>query len=47
MQKNGRQEAQVKERVRKAAAMMGQVWGIGMRCKGDWGRRLWLFDRLA
>lgn len=27
---------------------MGQVWGIGKRRFGkDWGRRLWLFNRLV
>lgn len=27
---------------------MGQVWGIGKRKFGkDWGRRIWLFDRLV
>lgn len=27
---------------------MGQVWGIGKRIFGkDWGRRLWLFDKLV
>lgn len=27
---------------------MGNVWGLGKRkFKGDWGRRLWLFDRLV
>lgn len=36
MQRNERQEAQVKNRVRKAAAVMEQVWRIEMRrCKGD------------
>ena len=47
-QKNGGQEAQIKDRVRRAAAVMGQVWGIGKRrYGGDWGRRVWLFDRLV
>lgn len=33
--------------MKKAAAMMKQVWGIGKRRYGkDWGRRLWMFDRL-
>jgi len=41
LQRNGGQEAQVRERVKKAAAIMGQVWGIGKRRFGkDWGRRL-------
>lgn len=47
LQKNGRQKAHVRDRVRKAAAAMGQVWEIGKRRYGkDWGRRLWMFDRL-
>ena len=45
---NGGQEAQVRDRVKKAAAVMGQVWGIGKRKFGkDWGKRVWLFDRLV
>lgn len=48
MQSNGKQEAQVRNRVKRAAAVMGQVWGIGKRRFGkDWGRRLWLYDRLV
>lgn len=48
MQRNNRQKAQVKHRMKRAAAIMGQVWKIGKRrFKGDWGRRLWLFDRLV
>lgn len=48
IQRNGRQKAQVKDRIRSAAAVMEQVWGIGMRrYRGDWGRRLWLFDKLV
>lgn len=47
-QRNGGQEAHIEERVRRAAAVMGQVWGIGKRRFGkDWGRRMWLFDRLV
>lgn len=46
-QKNGGQEAQVKDRVKRVALVMGQVWRIGKRrFSGDWERRLWLFDRL-
>lgn len=38
----------MRERVRKAAVIMGQVWGIGKRrFRGDGGRRLWIFDRLV
>ena len=48
MQRNGGQEGHIKERIKKAAAVMGQVWGIGKRRFGkDWGRRLWLFDKLV
>ncbi|KAL6430596.1 hypothetical protein ACFW04_006887 [Cataglyphis niger] len=48
MQRNGGQEAQIRNRLRKGAAVMGQVWGIGKRkLKNDWGRRLWLFDKLV
>jgi len=48
LQRNGRQEAQVKERIKRAAAIMREVWGIGKRkFAKDWGRRLWLFDRLV
>lgn len=45
---NGRQEGHLKERVRKAALVMGKVWSIGKkRCKREWGRRAWLFNRLV
>ena len=48
MQRNGGQEGHIKERIKKAAAVMGQVWGIGKRRFGkDWGRRLWLFDKFG
>jgi len=37
----------VKERVKKAAMVMGEVWGIVKKRFGrDWNRRIWLFDRL-
>lgn len=36
------------ETMKRAMAVMGQVWGVGKRRFGrDWGRRLWLFDRLV
>lgn len=38
IQRNEKQEAQVKDRIRRTVVIMGQVWGIGM--KRDWGRRL-------
>lgn len=48
VQRNGGQEAHIRERVRKGAAVMGQVWSIGKkRFGGDWGKRLWLFDALV
>jgi hypothetical protein len=48
LQRNGGQEAQVRERIKKAAMVMGEVWGIGKRRFGkDWSRRIWLFDRLV
>lgn len=48
MQKNGGQEAHVRERRKKVAALLGRVWGIGKRrFGGDLGRRIWLFDRLV
>jgi len=35
-----------KDRGKKAAVVMGQVWGTGKRRFGkEWGKRLWLFDR--
>lgn len=48
LQRNRGQEAQVGNRISRAAAVMGQVWSIGKRrFGGDWGRRLWLFDKLT
>lgn len=48
--RNGEQEAHIRNRIRKAAVVTRQVWGIGRR-KGRFGkdreRRLWLFDRLV
>ena len=33
---------------REAAAVMGQVWGIGKRRFGkDWRKGVWMFDRLV
>ena len=46
--KNGGQERQIRERVRKAMGVMGQVWGIGKRkFRGDWERRIKMFDWLV
>lgn len=43
VQKNRWQEAHVRKRVRRAALVMGQVWGIGKRRFGrDWERRVWM-----
>ena len=40
---NGGQDEHVKERVRKGAAVMGQVWGIEKKKFGkDWGRRCYM-----
>lgn len=44
---NGRQEAHIRERLRKGMMVMKQMWGMGKRrFGGDWGKRLWLFDKL-
>lgn len=48
LQRNGVQKAQIKERVRRAAAVMREIWGIGKKRFGkDWEKRIWLFDRLV
>jgi len=47
-QRNGGQGEQVRDRMKRGMAVMGQVWGIGKRRFGrDWGRRIWLFDALV
>ncbi|RLU19665.1 hypothetical protein DMN91_008222 [Ooceraea biroi] len=47
-QRNGNQDAHVRDRVRRATAVMGQIWSIGKRRFGkDMGRKLWLFDKLV
>lgn len=39
---------QVKERVKKAMEVLGQVWGIGKRkFGGDWERRMKIFEWLV
>lgn len=39
LQRNGRQEAHIKERIKRAATIMGERWGIGKRKFGkDWNR---------
>lgn len=41
LRRDGGQEAQVRERVKRAAIVMGQVWGIGKRRFGkNWKRRM-------
>lgn len=36
-----------RERTRRAATVMSQVWGIEKRRFGrDWGRKVWMFDKL-
>lgn len=48
LQKNGGQEVHIKNRIKRATTVMGQVWGIGKRKFGrEWGKKLWLFDRLV
>lgn len=37
-----------KDRIKKGAAVMGQVWRIEKRRFGsDWGKRIWLYDALV
>lgn len=39
------QEGYVREKMKKAMGMMGQIWGIRKRrFGGDWKRRMELFD---
>ena len=48
LQRNGGQEAHIRERTVQAARVMRQVWGIGKRRFGNnWMRRLRLFDLLV
>jgi len=48
LRRNRDQEAQVKERVKKAMGVMGQVWSIGKRrFGGDWDKRIKIFDWLV
>lgn len=41
LKRNGGQKAHVRERVKKAMGMMGQVWGIGKRRFGENWKREW------
>lgn len=48
VQSNEGQEAHIRKRMKRGTAVMGEVWEIGKRrLRGDWGRRLWLFDALV
>lgn len=48
IQRNEKQDGQVKDRVKRGAAVLGQIWGIGKRRFGnDWGKRVWLYDSLV
>jgi len=47
-QRNGKQDEQVRDRVKRGMVVVGQVWRIGKRkFGGDWGKRIWLFDALV
>jgi len=48
VQRNGRQDKHIRERVAKAISVLGVVCGIRKRRFGkDWRRRIWLFDKLV
>lgn len=47
IQRNWVQKAQVKDRIRKTAVAMRQVWARKRRFERNWGRRVCLFDRLV
>lgn len=48
LQRNVSQEAHVRNSIRKATAIMGQVWRIDKKSfGGNWRRRILLFDRLV
>lgn len=48
IQRNEKQDGQVKDRIKRGAAVLGQIWGIGKRRFGnDWGKRVWLYDSLV
>lgn len=40
LQKNRGQEAYIKDRIKRATAVMGQVWGIGKRKFGRVGEKI-------
>lgn len=46
--RGGKQEEQMKDRIKRGMMIMRQVWGIGKRkFGGEWGKRIWLFDALV
>lgn len=46
--RNGGQEGQVRDRVRKAGGALRSVWGIGKRIfRGNYVRRMWCFDTMV
>lgn len=47
-QRNGKQEEQVKNRIKRGMVIMGQVWGIRKRKFGrEKGKKVWLFNALV
>lgn len=48
LQRNGGCAKKIRDRVKRAAIVIKHVWGVGKRRFGrGWGRKIWLFDRLA
>lgn len=46
--KNGGQEGQIRDRVRKTGEVLRSVWGIGKRIfRGNYMRRMWCFDAMV
>lgn len=44
----GKNEMQVRKRIKRASKVMGQVWGIRKRrFNNSWRMRFWLFDVLV
>jgi len=47
-QRNGKQEKQIRDKVKRGMAVMGKVWGLRKRKFGrEWQKRMWLFDALV
>lgn len=47
-QANGGQEEYIRDRVKRAMGIAGQIWDIGKKESGtNIGKRLWLFDMLV